>query len=188
MPQTFLLCSFLTFTELRVRTSIYISLWLKRMLWLIRSSIQTTKTSSISAVRLLCFLSICVVPELAHLFENLSFASTTYLKKPSVWPLSASDLPSSLNLIISSFYFKVRCATFPFGWTLRGHCTIICCCSVTQSCPTLYDPMNWSTADPPVPHHLPRFAQVCVHCISDTIQPSHPLMSSFLSVLNLSQH
>ena len=26
-----------------------------------------------------------------------------------------------------------------------------------------------------VPHHLPKFAHVHVHCISDTIQPSHPL-------------
>jgi len=25
-----------------------------------------------------------------------------------------------------------------------------------------------------VPHHLPKFAQVHVHCISDAIQPSHP--------------
>ena len=33
------------------------------------------------------------------------------------------------------------------------------------------------TAQPalPVPHHLPEFAQVYVHCISDAIQPSHPL-------------
>ena len=30
-------------------------------------------------------------------------------------------------------------------------------------------------ARPPVPHHLPEFAQVHVHCISDAIQPSHLL-------------
>ena len=28
-----------------------------------------------------------------------------------------------------------------------------------------------------VPHHIPKFAQVHVHCISDAIQPSHPLSS-----------
>ena len=39
----------------------------------------------------------------------------------------------------------------------------------------------------PVPHHLPMFAQVDVHCISDAIQPSHPLMPSS-SALSLSQH
>ena len=37
-------------------------------------------------------------------------------------------------------------------------------------------------------HHLPEFAQVHVHCISDAVQPSHPLMPSSPSVLNLSQH
>ena len=40
----------------------------------------------------------------------------------------------------------------------------------------------------PCPHHLPEFAQDYVHCIGDAIQLFHPLMSSSLSVLNLSQH
>ena len=39
-----------------------------------------------------------------------------------------------------------------------------------------------------VPHHLLEFAQVHVHCIFDAIQPSHPLMPSSPSALNLSQH
>ena len=30
----------------------------------------------------------------------------------------------------------------------------------------------------PVPHHLLKFAQVHVRCISDAVQPSHPLMLS----------
>ena len=38
---------------------------------------------------------------------------------------------------------------------------------------------------PPCPHHLPKFAQVHVHCLGDAIQPSHPLTPS-PSVLNLS--
>ena len=37
-------------------------------------------------------------------------------------------------------------------------------------------------------HHLPEFAQVHVHCISDAVQPSHPLTPSSPSALNLSQH
>ena len=40
----------------------------------------------------------------------------------------------------------------------------------------------------PVPHHLLEFSQVHVYCISGAIQPSHPLMPSFPSALNLSQH
>ena len=63
-----------------------------------------------------------------------------------------------------------------------------CCCSAAQSCPTLCNPMDYSTQGLPVPHHLPEFAQVCVHSISDAIRPSHPLVPSSPSALNLSQH
>ena len=48
----------------------------------------------------------------------------------------------------------------------------------------------WTAAhpSPPVPHHLPKFSQVHVHFMGDAIQPSHPLMPSSPSALNLSQH
>ena len=55
-----------------------------------------------------------------------------------------------------------------------------CCCSVTQSCLTLCNPMDCSTPGLSVPHHLPKFAQIYVHCIGDAIQPSHPLRPSSL--------
>ena len=61
------------------------------------------------------------------------------------------------------------------------------CCSVNQSCPTLCNPMDYSMPGLPVPHHLPKFAQVHVHCIGDAIQLSHPLMPSSPSALNLSR-
>ena len=60
--------------------------------------------------------------------------------------------------------------------------------SVTQSCPTLCDPMNHSTPGLPVHHQLPESTQTHVHCIGDAIQPSHPLSSPSPLVLNLSQH
>ena len=64
-----------------------------------------------------------------------------------------------------------------------------CCCSVTQSCPTLrVQPMNCSTPDFPVHHHLPEFVQTHVHRVSDAIQPSHPLSSPSPPAFNLSQH
>ena len=47
--------------------------------------------------------------------------------------------------------------------------------SVTQSCPTLCDPMNRSTSGLPVHHQLPEFTQTHVHQVGDAIQPSHPL-------------
>ena len=63
-----------------------------------------------------------------------------------------------------------------------------CCCSVTQSCLTLLDPVDSSMPGLPVPHYLLEFPQVHVHCISDAIQPSHPLTHSSPFAFNLSQH
>ena len=59
--------------------------------------------------------------------------------------------------------------------------------SVTQSCPTLCDPMNCSTPGLPVHHQLPEFNKTHVHGVSDAIQPSHPLSSPSPPALNLSQ-
>ena len=55
------------------------------------------------------------------------------------------------------------------------------------SCPTLCDPIGCSTPGLPVPHYLLKFAKVHVHCISDAIQPSHPLMPSDGLLLLLSR-
>ena len=60
--------------------------------------------------------------------------------------------------------------------------------SVTQSCPTLCDPMNHSTPGLPVHHHLPEFTQTHVHRVSDAIQPSQPLSSPSPPAPNPSQH
>ena len=39
-------------------------------------------------------------------------------------------------------------------------------------------PRGLQHARPPCPHHILEFAQVRVHCISDVVQPSHPLTPS----------
>jgi len=72
----------------------------------------------------------------------------------------------------------------------KPHCqkTILRCCSVTLSCPTLCDPMNYSTPGFPVIHYLPELAQTHVHRVSDAIQPSHPLSCPSPPALSLSQH
>ena len=51
--------------------------------------------------------------------------------------------------------------------------------SVTQSCPTLCDPMNCSTPGYPVHHQHPELAQTHVHQVSDAISSSAILFSSF---------
>ena len=58
--------------------------------------------------------------------------------------------------------------------------------SVTQSCPTLSNPMDCSKPGFPVHHQLLEIAQIHVHWIGDAIQPSHPL-SSPSPAFNISQ-
>ena len=66
--------------------------------------------------------------------------------------------------------------------------TIVQFSSVTQSGPTLCDPMHYSTPGFPVHHQLLDFTQTHVHWVSDAIQPSHPLSSPSPPAFNLSQH
>ena len=54
------------------------------------------------------------------------------------------------------------------GLLLFSHPVMSNCCN----------PMDCSTPDLSVPHHLPKFAQIHVRCIGDAIQPSHLLMPS----------
>ena len=49
-------------------------------------------------------------------------------------------------------------------------------------------PNDCSRPGLPVLQHLLEFAQVYVHCIGVAVQPSHPLMASSPSTLDLSQH
>ena len=49
--------------------------------------------------------------------------------------------------------------------------------SVTQSCPSLCDPMDYTTPGFPVHHQLQESTQTHVHWVSDAIQPSHSLPS-----------
>ena len=60
--------------------------------------------------------------------------------------------------------------------------------SVTQSCPTLCDPMNRSMPGLPLHHQLLEFTQTHILRVSDAIQPSHPLSSPSPPAPNPSQH
>ena len=54
----------------------------------------------------------------------------------------------------------------------------VCCCSLTQACLTLCDPMACSMPGFPIHHHLTELAQTHVRRVSDAIQPSHSLLSA----------
>ena len=62
------------------------------------------------------------------------------------------------------------------------------CCSVTQLCPTLCDPMDCSTPGVPVLRCFPEFAQTHVHQVGDAIQPSHPLLTPSPPAFSLPQN
>ena len=60
--------------------------------------------------------------------------------------------------------------------------------SVAQSCPTLYDSMDYSMPGFPVHHQHPQLTQTHVHWVDDTIQPSYPLLPPSPPAFNLSQY
>ena len=99
----------------------------------------------------------------------------------------SSDLPILLLLSYSSLLGHTEMSTsnpyYPQTWV-----TLLQFSSVTQSCPTVWDPMNRSKPGFPVHHQLPAFTQTHVHRVSDAIQPSHPLSSPFPPASNPSQH
>ena len=117
----------------------------------------------------------------------------------SLIPRALLDSEFPLNLTLRSFWQEWH---NPCPFTVITHHTIpqkshlvqmkapldIQFSSVTQSCPTLCNPMNSSTPDLPVHHQLPEFTQTHVHWVSDAIQPSHPLSSPSPPAPNPSQH
>ena len=74
-------------------------------------------------------------------------------------------------MTLSSVLSIIKC-TF-----LQFYMTWVLVSSVSQSCPTLCDPINCSTPDLPVHHQILEFTQTHVHQVSDAIQPSLSLCS-----------
>ena len=62
----------------------------------------------------------------------------------------------------------------PLEWTALSQLGL-----VTQSCPTLCDPMDCTTPGFPIHHQLPELTQTHGHRVGDASQPSHPLLSPF---------
>ena len=151
--------------------------------------------------------SVCVKEALnwLHTWANIQ------LKFPSYWVLQYYDWvwasqirsmgyrthPFKTNQLNSIRVFQnVSCVKLldPNFWSLVilewGNCKI---CpdqysSVTQSCPTLCDPVNRRTPGLPIHHQLPEFTQTHVHRVGNAIQPSHPLLSPSPPAPNPSQH
>ena len=63
-----------------------------------------------------------------------------------------------------------------------------CCCSVAQSCLTLCNPVDCSTPGFPVLYHLPEFAKIHIHWVSDTNLTIASSAAPFPFASSLSQH
>ena len=72
-------------------------------------------------------------------------------------------------------------------WSISHYSVWNCYCSVTWSCTTLCEPMDYSMPGFPVLHHLLEFAQTRVYWVGDAIQSSHPLSSPSPPAFNLLQ-
>ena len=73
-------------------------------------------------------------------------------------------------------------------WLNWTECFFCCCCSVAQSCLTLWGPVDCSTPGFPVLHHLLELAQTHVHWVGNAIQPSQSLSSPVLLPPIFPQH
>ena len=58
----------------------------------------------------------------------------------------------------------------------------------SQSCRTIYNPIDGRTPGLPVHQQLPQFTQTHIHWVGDVIQPAHPLPSPSPPASSLSQH
>ena len=77
--------------------------------------------------------------------------------------------PKSLCTVTAVMKWKDTCSMEGKLWQ-----TSVQFSSVTQSCPTLCNPMDSSMPGLPVHPQLPEYTQTHVHWVSDAIQPSHP--------------
>ena len=67
----------------------------------------------------------------------------------------------SVSLLTPQLWIALPMKTFFEVYLVKSHgCS---CCSVAKLCPTLCDPMDFSTPSFPVLHHLPEFAQTHGH-------------------------
>ena len=112
------------------------------------------------------------------------------IRWPKDWSFSFSISPSNEYLGLMSFGIDSFDLLDTQG-TQKYHCAYLSSVqfsSVTQSCPTLCNPMDYVISGFLILYHLPELAQTHVHWVSSAIQPWHPLSPHSPSALSLSQH
>ena len=171
----------------------------------ITTSRSSPKLMSIELMMPSSHLILChpllILPSTFPSFGVFSNESALCNRWPKYWSFSFSISPSNEYSGLISFridWLEVLAVQGTLKSLLQHHsskASILPCSalnvtfsSVTQSYPTLCDPMNSSTAGLPVHQKLPESTQFHVHWVGDAIQTSHPLSSPSLPAFNLSQH
>ena len=97
------------------------------------------------------------------------YSLTIYSFPPflSLWQPSLSCFWIQLHFFFPLFPLPCFFKVFTYKWFISVQIMSLC------------DPMGCSTPGFPVHYCLLEFAQVHMHCISDAIQPSHPLLPYF---------
>ena len=122
------------------------------------------------------------------LFLVLSLSFIHLSIKLSSLHIEVVQWPSGVQLFVTPWIIACQASlSLTISQSLPKFTSIASVMQSPKWCPTLRDPMDYSMPGFPVTHHLSEFAQVHIHCISDAIQPSHPLLHSSLSAFNLSQ-
>ena len=118
-------------------------------------------------------------------FWSLNFFSFIALSHNTVIYLFAwlLILPSKTKSLLRAELCIIHLCIFSISRTMFGHS---CCCSVSKSCLTLWDPMDCSVPGFPVLLYFLEFAQTHVHWVGDAIQLSHPQLPPSPPALNLS--
>ena len=125
-------------------------------------------------VHFCCFLP---APQPSCCYLNSPVPRALALAVFSAWTALLADICTANVFTSSSLDSSIVLSVKP----------ILTCCSVTQSCPTLWDSMDCSTSGFPVLYYLLEFAHI--HWVNNAILPSHPLLlPSPPPALNLSQH
>ena len=114
-------------------------------------------------------LSQSLHPSQSHLLPHLSFLGT----EPSLislfrlwWSVLISEWHRPKIFLLPTKHLRCK-------WGTHFHLSFS---SVAQLCPTLCNPMDYSTPGFPVHHQLLELTQTHVHWVGDAIQPSHPLL------------
>ena len=123
-------------------------------------------------------------------YDDTQYAA---VKESVYWGLSHCGVEKCINIILK-LHLLICSSSLPpsfpqtLPWTSYPSISSVQFSSVTQSCPTLCNPMNRSMPGLPVHHQLPEFTQTHAPRVSDVIQPSHPLLSPSPPAPNPSQH